>query len=277
MPAAFSLTKLFLAFGLAGLIAWLAWRAGALDGSGAGAATLLGGLVYGIGGIPWAILLIAFFTSSSMLSRSFQSRKKLLEEHYAKGGRRDWAQVAANGGAGAIFLGAAALDFIPVNWAWLAFAASLATVSADTWATELGMLSLKPPRLISTWAAVTQGTSGGITLTGSLAALTGATLIAVLAAWLGPLSSWMAAAGLVALAGLLGSFVDSTLGATVQAMYYCLHCERETERHPLHHCGTKTELRRGWAWLNNDWVNFLSSLFAAGVALLIAIGAGVVG
>jgi hypothetical protein len=53
----------------------------------------------------------------------------------------------------------------------------------------------------------------------------------------------------------------------VQAIYYCPHCDRQTERHPLHVCGTATSLSRGWPWLNNDWVNFLSAAAGGLLAL----------
>jgi hypothetical protein len=56
---------------------------------------------------------------------------------------------------------------------------------------------------------------------------------------------------------------DSLLGATLQAIYYCPSCEKETERHPQHTCGTNTDHIRGWRWLNNDWVNFTCSLVGA--------------
>ena len=69
------------------------------------------------------------------------------------------------------------------------------------------------------------------------------------------------------LGGLAGSTFDSFLGATVQAIYYCPQCHKETERHPYHLCGTQTSLVRGWPWLNNDLVNFFCSLAGAGVAL----------
>ena len=57
-----------------------------------------------------------------------------------------------------------------------------------------------------------------------------------------------------------------SLGATVQAMYYCPRDQKETEKHPLHTCGTETIQIRGWKWLNNDWVNFPCS--ASGVIVV---------
>ncbi len=66
---------------------------------------------------------------------------------------------------------------------------------------------------------------------------------------------------LITFAGLAGSLFDSFLGATVQAMYYCPTDKKETEKHPLHTCGTETVHIRGWEWLNNDWVNFACSAF----------------
>jgi uncharacterized membrane protein len=65
--------------------------------------------------------------------------------------------------------------------------------------------------------------------------------------------------------GLVGSLVDSLLGASVQAIYYCPSCTKETESR-LHGCGSSTLHRRGWRWLNNDVVNFLSSFVGALVA-----------
>ena len=66
--------------------------------------------------------------------------------------------------------------------------------------------------------------------------------------------------------GLVGSLFDSYLGATVQAMYYCPVCKKETERR-VHNCGTETLPLRGIAWINNDVVNFLATAFGAVVAM----------
>lgn len=76
---------------------------------------------------------------------------------------------------------------------------------------------------------------------------------------------------MIALAGLGGSLLDSFLGATVQSIYFCPACQKETERHPLHTCGTVTRPLRGWRWMNNDWVNAFCTLGGGLLALLLVI------
>ncbi|MFZ5902630.1 MAG: DUF92 domain-containing protein [Chloroflexota bacterium] len=260
--------QLFLGFLLAILIAFLAHRAHSLNRSGALAAGFVGTVIFGIGGWQWAILLLAFFITSSALSRAFKKRKQGLNEKYSKGHERDAGQVFGNGAVATLF--AALHGFFPeALWPWLGFAAALAAVNADTWATELGVLNPHPPRLITNGKAVEKGTSGAVSLVGTLAALAGSALIGILAAWLAPSPSpFFPVFGLVTLAGLIGSLFDSLLGATVQAIYYCPTCQKETERYPLHTCGTATVQVRGWKWLDNDWVNFACGAAGAVIALV---------
>jgi len=264
--------QLGLGLGLAVIISLAAYAAGSLSRSGTLAAILLGTAVFGLGGLPWAVLLLGFFISSSLLSRLFRRRKQSVEEKFSKGSRRDAAQVAANGGiAGLLVLAQVIFPASPLPW--LAAAAGLAAANADTWATELGVLSPLLPRLITTGKVVEKGTSGGITLFGTLAALGGAAFIALLAVLFPPAGVMLPAVavfGLVTLSGLLGSLIDSLLGATAQAIYTCPQCAKETERHPLHSCGTPTVPLRGWRWLNNDGVNAACTLSAAGAAALAA-------
>lgn len=272
MQSSISLIQVGVGFGLALIISLAAYAVRSLSRSGALAATLLGTAVFGLGGLPWAALLLGFFMSSSLLSRLFRRRKQSVEEKFSKGSRRDAAQVAANGGiAGLLAVVQAVFPHSPLPW--LAAAAALAAANADTWATELGVLSPVKPRLITTGKVVEMGTSGGLSLLGTLAAAGGAAFIALLAVLFPPAGmplapGWVAL--LVTLGGLLGSLVDSLLGATVQAIYTCPQCAKETERHPLHTCGTPTLPLRGWRWLNNDGVNAACTLSAAAAVALIA-------
>lgn len=268
------LLNILIGFLLAVIIALAAWRAGSLNPQGAIAAALLGAIIFGLGGWGWAILLLGFFISSSALSRLFRKRKMVLDEKFSKGSRRDAGQVLANGGIAGLFVLLHAL-FPTASWPWLGFAGALAAANADTWATELGVLSRAAPRLITTGRVVERGTSGGISLAGTAAAAGGALFIAILgvACWQGQVFSlaphpiaWLAG---VTLAGLLGSLADSLLGATVQAIYWCPGCQKETERSPLHTCGAPTRLLRGWPWLDNDWVNGVCTVVGGVVALML--------
>jgi uncharacterized protein (TIGR00297 family) len=255
-----SVMRLGLATGAALIVSLLAWRVGALTGAGAAVATLVGGAVLGAGGPIPAGALLAFFLSSSLLSRVGRDLKLGLAGRYCKSSTRDARQVLANGGLAALLtLGLALLP----GGGWLAAAVgALAAANADTWATELGVLSHRRPRLITTGLAVDRGTSGAVSAVGLGASLAGAGLVAGVAVLLGT----SAGEGLAALAGGLGgALIDSLLGATLQAGYYCPACGQETERHPLHTCGQTTTQIRGLGWLGNDGVNFLST--AAGALL----------
>src|SRR6266545_5574214 len=249
-------------FLLAIIIAYLAYRAHSLNKSGAVAATFVGTVVFGLGGLQWAILLLTFFITSSGLSRAFQKRKQGLDEKFSKGHERDAGQVLGNGGLATLFVLFHAL-YPESAIGWVGFAASLAAVNADTWATELGVLNPTPPRMIiDLRKRVEKGTSGGVSLWGTGAAFLGSSMIALLAVLLSPTNKpntnyFLLITG----AGIAGSLFDSLLGATVQAMYYCPIDKKETEKHPLHTCGAETIHIRGWKWLNNDWVNFACAAF----------------
>lgn len=262
--------QLAIGFSLGLLISVLAWRTGTLSQNGAIAATLSGGLVFGLGGFAWAVLLLVFFISSSLLSRLPLSGKRSVGEKYAKGSQRDWGQVLANGGLGALLVITFTLS-PGKTWLWIAYAGAMAAVNADTWSTELGILSPSLPRLITSGKTVEPGTSGAVSALGSLAALGGSGLIALCAALLTTWGSldqtgFFLLIAIVTIGGLSGAFFDSFLGATVQAIYYCPSCRKETERHPIHICGTETNHMHGWRWINNDMVNFACSIAGASVA-----------
>lgn len=263
--------QLLYGFLIAVIISFLAYRAHSLNQSGAFAAAIMGTIIFGLGGWQWAILLLTFFITSSALSRAFKNRKQSLNEKYSKGHQRDVGQVFGNGGLATAFVLMHAL-YPESTIGWMGFAASLAAVNADTWATELGVLNLTPPRMITDLRKrVEKGTSGAVSLFGTFASLLGSSVIALLAVLLSPTGALNANYFLlITAAGIAGSLFDSFLGATVQAMYFCPTDKKETEKHPLHTCDTPTIHIRGWKWLNNDIVNFGCALLGASIALLVS-------
>jgi uncharacterized protein (TIGR00297 family) len=257
-------SQLILGLVLAIGIATAGYLARALSKSGAWAAVVVGVITFGVGGLLPSVLLITFFISSSLLSRFGGIRKREVANAFAKGGNRDIGQVIANGGLAAIM---SLLFGITGQNIWLAgLAGALAAVNADTWSTELGVLARHWPRLITNGLRVEPGTSGGITLEGTAAALGGAMAIGIL----GGIGAQDPRLGIaVVLGGFLGAMVDSVLGASVQAIYYCPACDKQTERHPYHTCETATTYDRGWRWLTNDGVNFIASLVGAMIPIVI--------
>jgi len=241
-----------------------AYAAGALTLDGAIAAFLVGGLTFSFGGIPLAALLIVFFLSSSLLSGLGKSRKRRFAGMFSKGGKRDLGQVFANGGAAVLF---AVMFGLTQDNLWIAgFAGAIAVATADTWATEIGILSRRRPRLITTGERVARGISGAVSLLGYIAILSGSGLIGLLGWAL--LRDWRFLP-IALFAGAIGSTVDSLLGATIQAIFLCPECKKETEQSPEHTCGTTTQQVRGLTWLRNDQVNFAATVVGALAALLI--------
>ena len=258
---------------LAVCVSYMAFRIGSLSKNGAVAATCMGTIIFGFGGWQWAVLLLTFFIISSIFTHAFKEPKMSLAGTYSKGGHRDAGQVLSNGGIPTLFV-AMHIAFPQAGWPFLGFAGALAAANADTWATEIGILDPAGPRLITALARrVEKGTSGGVSRVGTFAAILGSAVIGFLA---------MIFAGgyhlpifaLVCVSGVIGALIDSVLGATVQAMYFCPAEKKETERHPLHGCGAETVYLRGWKWLNNDWVNVICTGFGALISLLLAISLG---
>nr|BBH90484.1 hypothetical protein KTC_52350 [Thermosporothrix sp. COM3] len=253
-------------------IGLLAYKRRSLSRGGVAGATITGTATVGAGGWPWGFALIFFFVSSTLLSHfRVQDKERTAADKFSKGSQRDLAQVAANGGVatGLALAHGLARSSTTKELLHAGYLGALATATADTWATELGVLSPHPPRLLTTGEITTPGTSGGITPLGTAAAASGALSLGLFSLLLSlKQKGAQYFPFLTLLSGFAGSMIDSVLGATVQAMYYCSTCQQETEQ-PIHRCGTHTRPLRGYSWCNNDVVNFLATLCGS----LIAAGA----
>jgi uncharacterized protein (TIGR00297 family) len=242
---------------LASGVAALAYWRRTLTGSGALAATVVGGVVLARGGVPAGGALLGFFASSSALSQVRERHTRHAPVAQPKGARRDAWQVLANGGIAAACLG------LGGRRASSGFLGALAAAGADTWATELGMLAGHRPRLITTLQSVEPGISGGITAEGLAASIGGAGVVGL--AW-SLLGGDVRGARVALIAGTLGALVDSLLGATLQAVYRCEACGAlaEAPTHPA--CQRPASLVRGRPWVTNDTVNAAATLAGAALA-----------
>jgi uncharacterized protein (TIGR00297 family) len=271
--------RLLLGLLLSASIGLVAYRRRSLSRSGVVGAMATGAVTVGMGGWSWGLSLIYFFVSSSLLSH-FRGRDKerIATDKFSKGSQRDLWQVLANGGvatalalAHGVTRSQGAKELLQAG-----YTGALATANGDTWATELGVLNTRPPRLITTGKAVASGTSGGVTLLGTAAAAAGGLSLGLvfwlLQAMRKPLNKVFPPLPLIGLlAGLVGSYADSLMGATIQAMYYCPVCERETER-SVHSCGTPTRFIRGIPHFDNDVINFMATLCGALLGMALQLG-----
>lgn len=250
---------------LAGGVALLARRAGALTTSGAWAATAVGAAST-VAGWRFAFVLVGWFVASSALTRWGRERKRARSASVLPDERgRTAVQVLANGGvyaACALASTVLARDVPSFVLAVMAFGA-LSAAASDTWATEIGLRWGAEPRSILSWRPVPAGSSGGVTLAGFGGAAAGALFVALL---VGAANAPTVLAILAA--GLNGAIADSVLGATLQARRRCTSCGAPTERR-THTCGGATEHAGGVRWMTNDTVNLLAT--AVGAATMLAI------
>ncbi|MEZ4586278.1 MAG: DUF92 domain-containing protein [Gemmatimonadales bacterium] len=252
---------IWLGIGLSLLVAGLAYLLRALTVSGAAAASVVGTVILATTGWDGATVLGGYFFLASAVGRITSPLGPQGAD--AKGETRDHWQVLANGGFAAV--GSLAELAVPDLGYWLV-TVILCAAAADTVATGVGGLSPRPPRDILRWGRVDRGASGGVTLFGSSAGVAAAALVSLVGAGMRPELARQLYPAAIAI-GLFGMLADSVLGASVQARFHCPSCGRDTERR-VHRCGTASEHRGGWRWLDNDGVNALSTGLAGGLGLL---------
>ncbi|MFX1561717.1 MAG: TIGR00297 family protein [Promethearchaeota archaeon] len=284
------------------VLAIIAYKTMIVTRSGLLAAFGLGLAIWLLASWTWFFITFLFFAVTAQFTHYKYKIKRQHDAAQEKGGARDWSNVLANGGLPLIFVflsftlvlilgrtnayGSMDVGFgllvIPAStvtsMCFSAFLGALATATADTLATEIGLLNPTPPRLITKpWKPVPPGTSGGVSLTGELATFLGTLLIggtaAILAApfWitlfnttLMPELGTFAPVSIVIVTivgGTIGCTVDSVLGATIQSMWFCHHCQKQTEKRV--HCSKQTEYLRGNRHLDNHMVNVISCLAGA--------------
>ncbi|XP_032544900.1 transmembrane protein 19 isoform X1 [Chiroxiphia lanceolata] len=260
------------------IIAAQGFKKKSLDHSGA-----LGGLVVGfiltVANYSFFSSLFVFFVTSSKLTKWKKDRKKQIDSEYKEGGQRNWVQVFCNGGVptelALLYMiengpGEIPIDFskeYTASWMCLSLLGALACSAGDTWASEIGsVMSKSKPRLITTWEQVPVGTNGAITLVGLLSSLLGGMSVGIayfitqlifvtdleISAPQWPIIVFGAAAG------LLGSIVDSYLGATMQYSGFDQNIGMVVNHQTKH-----SKHISGKPILDNNAVNLFSSVIIA--------------
>ncbi|XP_028810850.1 transmembrane protein 19 [Denticeps clupeoides] len=249
-----------------------------LDLSGALGAMLVG-FVLTMANMSFLASLFAFFMTSSKLTRWKGEIKKRIDPEYKEGGQRNWVQVFCNGGVptelALLYMievgpGEMPVDFgkqYSASWMCLSLLGALACSAGDTWASEVGpVLSKSRPRLITNWREVPVGTNGGVTPVGLVASLLGGLTVGMayfvtqlllvqdlhLAVPQWPIAVYGG------MAGLLGSLLDSFLGANMQYSGY-----DESIGKVVSYESRTTKRICGKPILDNNAVNLFSSILIA--------------
>eukprot|EP00239_Pterosperma_sp_CCMP1384_P004080 CAMPEP_0197850036 /NCGR_PEP_ID=MMETSP1438-20131217/14058_1 /TAXON_ID=1461541 /ORGANISM="Pterosperma sp., Strain CCMP1384" /LENGTH=284 /DNA_ID=CAMNT_0043462985 /DNA_START=558 /DNA_END=1412 /DNA_ORIENTATION=+ len=270
------------------LLGYRGWKKKSLSKSGALAAAVTGS-VHLLCGVRFGVTLVAFYLSSSKLTKLKADVKRKVEEGYKEGGQRNAYQVAANSLCACVLAlcyvmftpHQEVLDSSENRLAILLLAGFLghyACCCGDTWASEIGVLATSAPRLVTTGRSVERGTNGGVTLLGTGASALGGTFMG-LCFWLAGLGQggkWNAITApnqwkLVPLGlglGVVGSLLDSLLGAVCQYSGYCSVRGKVVETP-----GPNVRHITGYPLLSNCGVNAaaaaLTSALAASASLVI--------
>lgn len=253
------------------LIAGVAYRKRAVSASGAIAGFAAGTVIFAAGAGFWGLLML-FFVGSTLLGRTGGTHRPDLHDIHAKGDRRDGRQVIANAGPAAIAAIATVLGAGP--WAARALVASLAAATADTWSSEIGGRSSTPPVSILTLKPSVRGISGAVTRLGLAAGFVGAVVTALAGAGAVALAGAPATEALIvaimgAALGVLGTLLDSVLGATVQVRYR--RGDGSPTEKPTDRGGIRNEIEHGVRWVNNDAVNLITTATVAVIAVVLSV------
>ncbi len=204
---------------------------GALTGAAIGLATWLGT------GWPGWVMLLATFAFAAATTKLGHRRKAALGIDEERGGRRGPGNAIANTGMAAWAMALSPTMAAPAP-ALIAAVAALTTAASDTVASEVGKAFGRTTFLVTNFRRVPPGTSGAVSLEGTLAGASAAAVLAAIGAALGLVPA--SAIAPIAIAATLASFAEG---------WMAIHWEAS-------------------GVLNNDSLNFLNSLLGAALALL---------
>jgi uncharacterized protein (TIGR00297 family) len=214
----------------AGYFAGAVTLAGAAVGGAIGVAVMIGA------GLSGWILLFAAFLFAAVTTRLGFARKAAAGIAESRGGRRGPGNALANTGLAA-WAAAVSIGMRDPSLAHLAMVAALVTASSDTVASEAGKAWGRTTWLPFSLRRVPPGTTGAVSLEGTMAGLVSALLLAWLAERLGLISSeWILC---VVVASTVASLAEGVLGTAFESS----------------------------GVLNNDALNFINSAIGAGLAI----------
>ena len=187
------------------ILGFITYYRKSLDLFGSAVMIIMGIVIIFSAGTNWLLLIILFLVMSLLATKYSKKYKQSLGEFE---GRRTSKNVISNGVV-ACFMAAFGGYYLPFVGG---FIGAIATATADTLASEIGVLD-QHPRLITTFQKVDPGTNGAVSGLGTAIGIVGAAIIGIAAYFLGIMDNPLLAIGVAIISGTVGCFADSILGA----------------------------------------------------------------
>lgn len=190
------------------ILGFITYKRKSLDFFGSAVMIIMGIVIIFSAGTNWLMLIILFLVMSLIATKYSKKYKMSLGEFE---GRRTSKNVISNGVV-ACFMAAFGGYYMPFVGG---FIGAIATATADTLASEIGVLD-PHPRLITTLQKVDPGTNGAVSTLGTAVGVIGAAIIGLAAYLLGIVANPLSAIVVSAISGTVGCFMDSILGAVFE-------------------------------------------------------------
>ena len=215
------------------ILGFITYKRKSLDLFGSAVMIIMGIVLIFSAGTNWLLLIILFLVMSLLATKYSKKYKMSLGEFE---GRRTSKNVISNGVV-ACFMAAFGGYYLPFVGG---FIGAIATATADTLASEIGVLD-QNPRLITTFQKVNPGTNGAVSVLGTAVGMAGAAVIGIAAYFLGIMPNALSAILVSIISGTVGCFMDSILGA----------------------------LFENQGWITNEHVNLIATVVGAIVGILL--------
>ena len=190
------------------ILGFITYKRKSLDFFGSAVMVIMGIVIIFSAGTNWLLLIILFLVMSLLATKYSKKYKMSLGEFE---GRRTSKNVISNGVV-ACFMAAFGGYYMPAVGG---FIGAIATATADTLASEIGVLDAHP-RLITTLQNGDPGTNGAVSPLGTGIAIVGAAIIGIAAYLLGIVANPLSAILVSVVSGTVGCFMDSILGAVFE-------------------------------------------------------------
>lgn len=215
------------------ILGFITYQRKSLDLFGSAVMIIMGIVIIFSAGTNWLLLIILFLVMSLLATKYSKKYKMSLGEFE---GRRTSKNVISNGVVACFMaaFGGYYLTFVG------GFIGAIATATADTLASEIGVLD-QNPRLITTFQKVNPGTNGAVSVLGTAVGIAGAAVIGIAAYFLGIMPNALSAILVSIISGTVGCFMDSILGA----------------------------LFENQGWITNEHVNLIATIVGAIVGILL--------